>query len=55
MDNEYTLEELEEIMDEGYCMVTCTCGESHVLEPDGYMECACGERVESPLLVLGLI
>ena len=49
------IEELEEIIAEGQCYVTCPeCGAGYTLEPDGWADC-CGQRVESPLLAMGLI
>ncbi len=42
-----TLEELEEMMDEGYCLATDGC----TVEPDGY----CEHGKPSWLIVLGLI
>ena len=55
--NDYTIEELEEIMDSGRCEVECSgCGEWYTLEPDGCVYCHdCGALVQSPLLASGLI
>jgi hypothetical protein len=53
----YAIEELEQIMWDGFADVDCTseCGESARVEPDGDYPCECGGRLVSPLILEGLI
>lgn len=54
----YAIEELEQIMWDGFADVDCTseCGESARVEPDGQYPCPCGEgELVSPLVLEGLI
>ena len=56
MSNEELIELFEDLSARGCCEVECpVCGEVFTLEPDGYAECDCGVRVESPLLALAMI
>lgn len=58
MPGDYTIEELEEIMQDGTVDVICpVCGYDDTIESDGDCECPeCGEgRLVSPLVELGLI
>ena len=52
MDIEY----LENIIDDGYADVKCSkCNEYERIEPDAEIDCDCGGKFTSPLLVMGLI
>ncbi len=56
---EYSISELEQIMNDGMVDVDCSagCGHSATIEPDGDYEChECGKgRLVSPLILEGLI
>ena len=55
----FSIEELEEIMFNGFADVECTagCGESGRVEPDADYKCSeCDEgRLVSPLVIMGMI
>ena len=54
----FSIEELEEIMFNGFADVECTagCGEAGRVEPDADYKCGCGDgRLVSPLILEGLI
>ncbi len=47
---------MKQEMKHGWFEVHCPkCKESRKVEPDGFFVCECGKKIESPMLVMGVI